>query len=244
MGDPGDRENTEAASGRLRVRLAELQERLHAESSRAVLLVLQAMDGGGKDGTVKSLFAGMNPMGVEVHGFGVPSDEERDHDFLWRIHSRVPAKGKFGIFNRSHYEDVLVVRVKALVTESVWRPRYEIINNFEAGLVASGVSIVKVMLHISQDEQRQRLQARIDEPDKRWKFRMGDLDDRKLWPAFMDAYDDALGQTSTEHAPWHCVPADKKWYRDWAVLSIVVARLEELDPRFPKHPELDGITVV
>ena len=208
-----------------------------------MLLVLQAMDAGGKDGAVKGILAGANPMGVEVHGFGVPSDEERDHDFLWRIHARVPGKERIGIFNRSHYEDVLVVRVKKIVPEPIWKARYDTINAFEGGLVAAGTSLVKVMLHISAEEQRARLQARIDDPTKRWKFRMGDLDDRQLWPKFMEAYDDALERTSTPAAPWFCVPANQKWYRDWAVLSILVTTLEKLDPKYPLHAELDGVTV-
>ena len=240
---PGDRAETERASDALRVRLAALQERLRAEERHAILLILQAMDAGGKDGTVKSVFRGVNPLGVDVHGFGVPSEEERAHDFLWRVHARVPERGRVGIFNRSHYEDVLVVRVRDLAPEPVWKARYDLIRGFEANLAAGGTLALKVMLHISPDEQRQRLQDRIDDPTKRWKFRMGDLEDRKLWKSYMSAYDDALSRTSTDDAPWFCVPADKKWYRDWAVLTIVVAALEHLDPKYPDHPELDGVIV-
>ena len=242
-GAPGDRDATDAASEALRLRLFDLQERLRAEKSRAVLLILQALDGGGKDGAIRRVFSGVIPLGVEVHGFGPPSEEESAHDFLWRAHARVPEKGKMGIFNRSHYEDVLVVRVKKFVPESVWKGRYDIINGFEAGLVAAGTSPVKVMLHLSKDEQRERLQARIDDPTKRWKFRMGDLDDRKLWNQYMEAYEDALDRTSTVGAPWYCVPGNKKWYRDWAVLSILVATMEKMDPKYPDHPELDGVVV-
>lgn len=214
-----------------------------AEKTRSLLLVLQAMDGGGKDGTVKSLYLGMHPVGAEVTSWGVPSEEELGHDFLWRIHQRVPAHGKVGIFNRSHYEDVLAVRVRKLRPESVWRNRYDIINNWEAGLVAEGTSVVKVMLHISEKEQANRLQARIDRPDKRWKFRMGDLEDRQLWSSYQRAYDDVLDKTSTEHAPWFVVPADKKWYRDFAVLTILTNVLETLNPAYPTHSDLDGIVI-
>lgn len=214
-----------------------------AEKSRSVLLVLQAMDGGGKDGTVKSLYGGMHPVGAEVTSWGVPSEEELSHDFLWRIHHRIPAHGKVGIFNRSHYEDVLAVRVRKLRPESVWRNRYDIINTWEAGLVAEGTAVVKVMLHISEQEQANRLQARIDRPDKRWKFRMGDLEDRQLWSGYQRAYDDVLDKTSTEHAPWFVVPADKKWYRDFAVLTILTGVLETLNPAYPVHHDLDGIVI-
>lgn len=242
-GAPGDREETEAASEALRERLGHLQERLRAEESRAVLLVLQALDAGGKDGTIRSVFRGIDPLGVEVHGFGVPSEDELAHDFLWRVHARTPGKGRIGIFNRSHYEDVLVVRVKNLVPKSVWQKRYDLIKGFESLLAASGTTPVKVMLHIGRDEQRERLQARLDDPDKRWKFRLGDLEDRKLWDDYMAAYDDALTRTSTSDAPWLCVPADRKWYRDWAVLTILVAALEHLDPQFPDRPDLTDIQV-
>ena len=244
---PGDKGNErkagENATRRLRERLRELQDRLHAEGSRSVLLVLQAMDTGGKDGTVKSVFFGVNPVAVDVHSFGVPSSEEVAHDFLWRIHNRLPADGRVGIFNRSHYEDVLAVRVRNIAPPEVWQPRFQIINEFERGIVTSGTAVVKVMLHISSEEQRIRLQARIDRPDKRWKFRMGDLEDRKLWDEYQHAYDDAIERTSTEHAPWFVVPADKKWYRDWAVLTIMVAVLEAMAPDYPAHPELDGTII-
>ena len=240
---PDDRSKTDAASMDLRKRLRIVQDCFMAEKSRSLLLVLQAMDGGGKDGTVKSLYAGMHPVGAEVTSWGVPSEDELAHDFLWRIHHRVPAHGKVGIFNRSHYEDVLAVRVRKLRPEQVWENRYNIINNWEAGLVHEGVTVVKVMLHISRQEQANRLQARIDRPDKRWKFRMGDLEDRELWPGYQRAYDDVLDKTSTDHAPWFVVPADKKWYRDFAVLTIVTNVLETLQPVYPARTDLDGIVI-
>ena len=240
---PGDRATTEKASAELIIRLAALQNRLRAEEQRSVLLVLQAMDAGGKDGTVKSVFNGVNPMGMQVSSFNVPNDDELAHDFLWRIHQRTPARGFIGIFNRSHYEDVLAVRVRKLAPEKVWRQRYGLINHFERSLTEAGTSVVKVMLHISLEEQAQRLQERIDDPTKRWKFRLGDLEDRKLWPDYQRAYEDALTETSTEHAPWFVVPANRKWYRNWAVLTILVDILERIDPKFPERPDLDGVRV-
>jgi PPK2 family polyphosphate:nucleotide phosphotransferase len=240
---PGERSKTDAASVELRKRLKVVQDRFMAEKQRSVLLVLQAMDGGGKDGTVKSLYLGMHPVGAEVTSWGVPSEDELAQDFLWRIHHRLPAKGKVGIFNRSHYEDVLAVRVRKLKPPSVWQNRYSIINNFEAGLVAEGTTVVKVMLHISRQEQANRLQARVDRLDKRWKFRLGDLEDRQLWPSYQRAYDDAIENTSTQHAPWFVVPADKKWYRDFAVLTILTNIMETLKPAYPPRHDLDGVVV-
>ena len=240
---PGERSKTDAGSVELRKRLKAVHDRFMAEKERSVLLVLQAMDGGGKDGTVKSLYLGMHPVGAEVTSWGVPSEDELDHDFLWRIHHRLPARGKVGIFNRSHYEDVLAVRVRKLKPPSVWQHRYSIINNFEEGLVAEGTTVVKVMLHISRQEQANRLQARIDRPDKRWKFRLGDLEDRQLWPSYQRAYDDVIERTSTEHAPWFVVPADKKWYRDFAVLTILTNVLETMTPAYPPRLDLDGVVV-
>ena len=240
---PGERGKTDSASVELRKRLKFEQDTFMAEKSRSVLLVLQAMDGGGKDGTVKSLYAGMHPVGAEVTSWGVPSEEELAHDFLWRIHHRRPERGKIGIFNRSHYEDVLAVRVRKLRPPAVWQKRYDIINSWEEGLVAEGTTVVKVMLHISRQEQANRLQARIDRPEKRWKFRMGDLEDRQLWPAYQRAYDDVLETTSTDHAPWFVVPADKKWYRDFAVLTILTSVLETLKPAYPTRRDLDGLVI-
>ncbi len=239
----GDRDSTESASKKLREQLREFQGALQGERSQSLLLVLQAMDTGGKDGTVKSIYLGVNPVGVEVHSFGVPSPVELAHDFLWRIHAKTPEHGKIGIFNRSQYEDVLAVRVRNIAPATIWRPRYDIINEFERGLDAAGTTVVKVMLHISLEEQRQRLQARIDRPDKRWKFRMGDVEDRTLWDDYQRAYEDAISKTSTEHAPWFIVPADKKWYRDFAVLTILTDVLKAMKPQYPEHAELDGYQV-
>jgi PPK2 family polyphosphate:nucleotide phosphotransferase len=243
-GAPGDKKATRHAVSGLHEELAPLQERLYAESRRALLVVLQAMDAGGKDGTVKHVFTGVNPQGVRVTSFKQPTPEELAHDFLWRIHAAVPPHGFIGIFNRSHYEDVLVTRVHQLVDESVWRARYRHINHFEALLADAGVRVVKLFLHISRDEQAERLRKRLDDPMKRWKFRRGDLADRERWDDYTAAYEEAIAHTSTEHAPWYVVPADRKWFRDWAVSRIVIETLEDMDPRFPEPTEdLDGITV-
>jgi PPK2 family polyphosphate:nucleotide phosphotransferase len=217
---------------------AELQKRLFAERRRALLVVLQAMDAGGKDGVIRSVFTGINPAGVAVHSFGVPSEEEAEHDFLWRVHRDCPRRGTIGVFNRSHYEDVLVVRVKQLVAPERWQPRYELIRQFEAALAAEGTTVVKLFLHVSKEEQRARLQDRIDAPEERWKFRLGDLDDRARWDDFMAAYRDALDRTSTSEAPWYVVPGDRKWVRNLAVAKILHHHLTLLDPRYPE-PEGD-----
>jgi len=225
--------------------LADLQTRLFAEGRRALLVVLQAMDAGGKDGVIRTVLAGLNPAGVRVSGFGVPSERELAHDYLWRIHQECPALGQIGVFNRSHYEDVLVVRVKQLVPAVRWRKRYEHIRRFEQLLVDEGTSIVKLFLHVSADEQRERLQDRIDSPDERWKFRLGDLDDRALWPAFMEAIEQALQRTSTDDAPWYVIPGDRKWVRNLAVAKVLRHHLEQIDPHYPPPEEgIDGITVV
>ncbi|QXC61574.1 polyphosphate kinase 2 family protein [Aquihabitans sp. G128] len=232
-GAPGDKAETRAATGPLVDELAELQNRLWAEHRRSVLLVLQAMDAGGKDGTIRKVFTGVNPQGVRASSFKGPSTEELEHDFLWRIHQQVPGHGEIGVFNRSHYEDVLIVRVDELVPEDVWRPRYGTIRHFERSLVDAGTTVVKVFLHISKDEQKERFQSRLDEPEKRWKFSAADLTVRAKWDAYADAYADAIGETSTEAAPWYVVPADRKWYRDWAVLQILLGHLRDLDPQYP-----------
>jgi PPK2 family polyphosphate:nucleotide phosphotransferase len=224
--------------------LAELQKRLFAERRQALLVVLQAMDAGGKDGVIRNVFTGINPAGVSVQSFGVPSEEEAEHDFLWRVHHVCPRRGTIGVFNRSHYEDVLVVRVKQLAPPERWRARYEIIRRFEAGLVAEDTAIVKFFLHLSKEEQRARLQDRVDSPDERWKFRLGDLDDRALWDDYQTAFRDALERTSTSDAPWYVIPADRKWVRDLAVAKILHHHLSALDPQYPE-PERDvsGIVV-
>jgi PPK2 family polyphosphate:nucleotide phosphotransferase len=209
-----------------------------------LLVVLQALDAGGKDGTIRSVFTGLNPAGVKVWGFGVPSDEERGHDFLWRIHRRCPPAGQITVFNRSHYEDVLVVRVHGLAPEARWRRRFDHICAFERLLVDEGTSIVKVYLNISNDEQRERLQDRVDSPDERWKFRLGDLDDRARWDDYVEAYTEALARTSTGDAPWYVVPADRKWVRNLAVARILRATLREIDPQYPEPVEgIDGTVV-
>ena len=244
-GAPGDKEETTAAVEELVTQLASWQNRLWAEGTRSVLLVLQAMDAGGKDGTIRKVFTGVNPQGVRVASFKAPTDLELAHDFLWRIHQHVPAHGEMGVFNRSHYEDVLIVRVNELVPESVWRPRYEQIRGFEQTLAASGTAVVKVFLHISRDEQAERLQARLDDPTKRWKFAAADLDVRKHWDDYQAAYEEAIRETSTDDAPWYVIPADRKWYRNWAVLQVLLDVLHRLDPQYPPEEEgLDGLEVV
>lgn len=224
--------------------LADLGYRLYAENRRALLLVLQGMDTAGKDGTIRHAMRGFNPQSCNVTAFKTPSAAELDHDFLWRIHRAVPGRGEVGIFNRSHYEDVLIVRVHNLVPKKEWHGRYERINAFEQLLAGGGTKIVKVFLHISKDEQRERLQARLDDPTKRWKFRHADIDERRLWDDYVRAYDDALTRCNTPYAPWHIVPANKKWYRNLIVSRILRQALEDMDPQFPPPEEnLDGIVV-
>lgn len=228
----------------LNLRLESLQERLWAGAEQRVLIVLQAMDAGGKDGTIAKVFEHVNPSGVRVASFKAPSPQELSRDYLWRIHEQVPAKGELVIFNRSHYEDVLVVRVMDLVPEDRWRKRYRHIREFEAMLVDEGVTIIKLFLHISKDEQKARLQARIADPTKHWKFDEGDLVHRDRWGRYQEAFEDALSETSTPDAPWYVVPANRKWYRNLAVLEIVVQHLEKLELRFPDAPPgLEGITI-
>ena len=247
--DPGETFGWEKEQAQATVKeevaaLAELQTRLFAEGERALLVVLQAMDAGGKDGLIRTVFTGINPAGVRVTSFGVPSDTELAHDYLWRIHPACPARGQIGVFNRSHYEDVLVVRVKGLVPEDRWRRRYEHIRAFERLLVDEGTAIVKLFLNISKEEQRERFQDRVDSLDEQWKFRRGDLEDRALWPQFMDAYREALAETSTDDAPWYVVPGDRKWVRNLAAAHILHDVLERLDPRYPEPEEgLDGLVI-
>jgi PPK2 family polyphosphate:nucleotide phosphotransferase len=228
-----------AQTNRLGTDLAGHQERLYASAvaagdRRRVLLVLQAMDCGGKDGTIKSLVRALNPQGVRMTAFGPPNEEERGHHFLWRISQALPGAGQIGVFNRSHYEDVLAARVRSLVPAAVWRARYDEINRFEGELVADGLTIVKVMLHISAEEQRERLLARLDDPTKRWKFNPGDLDDRALWDDYQAAYAEAITRCATEAAPWYVVPADRKWYRNWAVANVLLAHFAELGLTYPE----------
>ncbi len=198
--------------------------------------ILQGMDTSGKGGVIEHVFRGVNPAGLSVTAFKQPTEEELAHHFLWRIERHLPHPGHIAIFDRSHYEDVIVVRVHGLVPEDVWRGRYEEIVEFERRVAARGIAIVKVYLHLSFEEQRLRLLARLEDPDKHWKFNPGDLDDRARWPAFMAAYEDAIAHCHTDEAPWYIVPADRKWYRNWAVERLVVETLEEMDPRYPRPP--------
>jgi PPK2 family polyphosphate:nucleotide phosphotransferase len=218
-------------------RMAELQEVLYAEGKHALLIVLQAMDAGGKDGVIRNVMSGVNPQGCRVTGFKAPTPEELAHDFLWRIHEHVPPRGYVGIFNRSHYEDVLVVRVHNLVPEAVWQQRYEHINNFEKLLADSGVTIMKFFLHISKDEQKERLEERLKDKSKNWKFNPGDLKARARWEEYMQAYEDAINRCNTPWAPWHVIPANKKWYRNLAISERLVEVLESLDMKYPPAPE-------
>lgn len=220
-------------------RLEALQELLYAEGKHKVLVVIQATDTGGKDGTIRHVFDKVNPQGVKVASFKKPTDEELGHDFLWRVHRQTPKSGEITVFNRSHYEDVLVVRVHDLVPPEQWERRYEHINAFEKLLADEGTTIVKLYLHLSKDEQRQRLQDRLDEADKNWKFDSGDLRERAHWDDYQEAFRVMLERTSTDHAPWHVIPADRKWFRNLLVSEIIVDTLEQLDMAFP--PAEEGI---
>jgi PPK2 family polyphosphate:nucleotide phosphotransferase len=237
-----DKETAKTALREVRRRIKALQERLYAEHKQSLLIVLQATDTGGKDGTIKDVFGGLNPQGVRVQSFIKPSEEELDHDFLWRIHRHTPGKGVITVFNRSQYEDVLVVRVKQMIPESVWSTRYAAINDFEQNLVRNGTRILKFYLHISKDEQKERLQARLDDPEKTWKFNTGDLADRELWDEYQIAFQDAISKCSTKEAPWFVIPANRKWARNIAVAEIVAETLEAMDPEFP--PAEDGLDKV
>ena len=240
----GDKDAGKARTAELNARFEELQETLYASGTNRLLVVLQAMDAGGKDGTIRSVFDGVNPQGVRVACFKQPTATELAHDFLWRVHPHAPAAGEIAIWNRSHYEDVLVARVRELVTEKCWRERYEHIRAFEAMLAAEGTTILKFFLHIGKDEQRQRLQERIDDPKKRWKWNSGDLDERRRWDDYQRAYEDALAATSTKAAPWYVVPADRNWYRDLVVSEVLVATLERLDIQLPAgDPGIEGLQV-
>ena len=230
---------TEQATLPLLDELFDLQDRLWAESERSLLVVLQGLDASGKDGTIKHVFRGVNPQATTVASFKEPTPEEQEHDFLWRVHKRAPAAGEIAVFNRSHYEDVLVVRVHGLVSEKVWRARYAEINAFEQMLAHAGTTMVKFFLHISFEEQGRRLHRRLEEPDKRWKARASDFTERKLWDPYQEAYADALEQTSTEIAPWYVIPADHKWYRNWAVNQVLLHTLEKMDPHYPDPPPLE-----
>jgi PPK2 family polyphosphate:nucleotide phosphotransferase len=226
-----------AETGRLAQRIDALQEALYAENRRALLVVLQGRDTAGKDGVIRKVFGSINPQGLAITSFKVPSALELAHDYLWRVHQAVPVRGTIGVFNRSHYEDVLAVRVHALVPEAVWRPRYEQIVQFERLLTANGVTILKFYLHISREEQRERLLARLNDPAKYWKFSAGDLGERERWDGYTEAYREALARTSTAEAPWYLVPADKKYLRDLLVAQVVLETLRRMNPSFPGPPE-------
>ncbi|MFD5115529.1 PPK2 family polyphosphate kinase [Streptomyces sp. NPDC058391] len=237
-GGPRDKAAGQEAMTPMAERLAGLQDRLYAASTagdhRRLLLVLQGMDTSGKGGTVKHVIGLFNPSGCRIRAFKTPTPEERSHPFLWRVKRALPQRGEIGIFDRSHYEDVLITRVRELVPRRDVGRRYGQINRFEQSLADDGVTIVKVFLHISYEEQRDRLLARLGNPDKHWKFSPSDIDDRALWPAYQEAYELALHRCSTEAAPWHLVPADRKWYRNWAISTLLLEHLEELDPAYPK----------
>lgn len=225
-------------------RLADLQDRLWAQDKRSVLIILQGIDAAGKDGTIQKVMEAFNPQGCTVSAFKVPTLEELAHDYLWRIHKKVPGRGEIGIFNRSHYEDVLVVRVHKLVPRAVWSGRYRQIREFERQLTETGTTIVKFFLYIDRDEQRQRFQERYDDPTKRWKFSLGDLEERKLWDDYIAAYEDALSKTSTEDAPWYVIPANRNWLRNLAVAGILAETIEELKPAYPPEPDLPPDLVI
>ena len=233
-----DKDAAKDELGSLRGRLAELHELLWAENRRSLLVVLQGMDTSGKDGTIRKVMSGVNPQGCRVTSFKQPSADELDHDFLWRIHKAAPPKGDIGIFNRSHYEDVLVARVDGLVDAETWKARYEQINAFERYLTRNGTTILKFFLHLSKDEQKRRLQARLDDPKKNWKFSAHDLDSRAKWDQYTEAYEDALTRCGTEEAPWHIVPANRKWVRNLVVCRVLVEALESMKMHWPR-PKLD-----
>lgn len=238
----GGKRKTVKAFEDLNRRLHAQQNLLWAEHDRRVLVVLQGMDTSGKDGTISHVFEGVNPLGVRVTAFRAPSQEELDHDFLWRVHKQVPAAGEIGIFNRSHYESVLVERVQDLVPAKVWKARYAQINDFERLLAESGTSVLKFFLYIDRDEQRRRLLERLANPEKRWKFSASDLEDRKRWDAYIAAYEEAITRTSTNVAPWFVVPANKKWYRNLVVAALLVKTLESLQLHY-REPAIDPRTV-
>jgi PPK2 family polyphosphate:nucleotide phosphotransferase len=239
---PGGKAEAQKKSAAIQERLGELQELLYAGREQKLLLVLQGMDTSGKDGTIRHVMRGFNPVGTRVVSFKKPSQEDLDHDYLWRVHRQVPGKGEVVVFNRSHYEEVLIVRVHDLVPKDTWKKRYDQINAFEQMLAEEGMVILKFFLHISKGEQRARLEARVTDPTKRWKFQQGDLEERELWKDYQRAYEDALEKTSTDWAPWYVVPANQKWYRNYVVGSIVANRLKRLHMKYPE-PDLSDVVV-
>jgi PPK2 family polyphosphate:nucleotide phosphotransferase len=240
----GNKDEAEEKLDQLNDELEALQELLFAERKRKMLIVLQGMDTSGKDGVIRHVFDGVNPQGVRVASFKVPTQEELDHDYLWRVHRQTPGKGEIVIFNRSHYEDVLVVRVHQLVPETVWRKRYQQINEFERMLADEGTTILKFFLHIDLDEQKERLEARLHDPTKQWKFNPGDLGERKLWLEYTKAYEDVLTKTSTEWAPWYIVPSNRKWYRNLVIATLLVEALKDFKMAYPQPKEdLSGVVI-
>jgi PPK2 family polyphosphate:nucleotide phosphotransferase len=231
--------------GELDERLDVLKHRLYAEDARSLLLILQGLDASGKDGVIRSVFKGVSPQGTRVVSFKVPTSTELAHDYLWRVHAELPARGEIGVFNRSHYEDVVAIRMLELAPEAVWRRRTGHIREWERMLTDEGMAIVKVFLHVSRDEQRERLQERIDDPEKRWKFRRADLDVRERFDEYVEAYEEALTETSTAWAPWHVVPADRNWVKATAVAQLLVDELERMDPQLPPaEPGIESLVVV
>ena len=229
-----DKESSKIELERFHLKMSKLQYKLHAEKKQSLLIILQAMDAGGKDGTIRDVMHGFNPQGCKVTSFRSPNVEETSHDFLWRIHKSVPAKGEIGIFNRSHYGDVLIVRVHNMVPARQWSKRYEHINNFERMLTDEGVKILKFYLHISKEEQKKRLEKRLDDPMKHWKIDEADFEERKHWNKYMKAYQKVLEKCSTPWAPWHIIPADTKWYRNWLVAQIITKTIDKMNPKIPK----------
>ncbi len=238
-----ERSEAEARTEKNTMIIADLQHKLYAQHERSVLIVLQAMDAAGKDSTIRHVFGRVNPQGVQVKSFKRPTEDELAHDFLWRVHQHTPRRGHIELFNRSHYEDVLVARVNSIVPEDRWRKRYGSINGFEQALINGGTEIVKIYLHLSKDRQREKLSERLTDPTKNWKFEPGDLETRTKWDEYMLAYEDAISICNQEHAQWHIVPTDRKWYRVWVVSEIVRATLEQMDPRFPE-PKLDPLAAM
>jgi PPK2 family polyphosphate:nucleotide phosphotransferase len=236
--EEGDGEHVEALVKANRERMDDLQERLYAERKQSLLLVLQAMDGAGKDSTIESIFEGLNPQGVRVWNFGKPTEKELAHDFLWRIHKRTPGAGYIGVFNRSHYEDVLIVRVHGWAEPDVIERRYDHINHFESLLADGGTRVVKLMIHVSKAYQLERMKRRLKRSDKHWKFNPADLDERALWDDYMGAFETALTRCSTEAAPWYVIPGEERWFRDLVVSQLLLETLEDMDPQFPE-PSFD-----
>jgi len=232
-----DKKDVEKELKKQRDRISELQARLYAEQKQSLLIVLQAMDTGGKDGTIKGVFRGVNPQGCQVWSFKAPSSEEQEHDFLWRYHAKAPRRGMITIFNRSHYEDVLIVRVKQMIPEDVWKHRYQMINEFEHMLTLNNTTVIKFFLYISRDEQKRRLESRLADPTKHWKFSSNDVKERAYWDQYMGAFEDAINNCSTPYAPWYVIPANRKWYRNLVVARTIADTLEAMNSQYPPAEE-------